>query len=658
MSPESPETPPQNTPPSSDDLPRLQKELYAREETPTIEVRRKELKDLGVRTPRTITPDTEPQRFKDVASASARRRRQLFLIGGIAGAVLLVIALGAGATYWYQVRHRVNESTIAVAVTGPAETISGQEVTYTITVGNESRVTWENVEVLVAPPKGFKISSSEPTLGGSGKQLLATLGTVEPDQRPTVTLTGRLLGEEAASLLTSAEVVITPSNFPSGRFSKTAALTTVIHGVPLEVALEAPPRLTSGERATMVIETRNVSAETLRDVYIKVQPFEGVQIAVDDPRFSPNFSAAHSGWLVPELASLASIRHTIALEVSGLTSEQRTLDVEVGIVQDTVSIVQRHVTHVMTVAATELALEQSYNNSTSRAITVASGSLVEGTISFRNNGTVDLSDTILTLTLNGIAFDAQSLKLPAGAYDTRTKTITWSSASVPELKNLRPQQTGEVHFSFKVLRADRFPKTGADSSQPAINATAAINSASSAIRGVSGEAGVRTESILSVATDGTLALDAFYDDGRLGLTSSGPLPPEVGQTTTYTVRVRAGSTLNGLEDVTIPLQLAEGVTYTGSVYKTKGDVTYNERTGEVIWKLPLIAAGTARILPAEEMHIQIAITPAPAQREQEVIVVKKLSLQGTDSFTDSAVASTVTDYPTTKTASPSKGEVK
>jgi hypothetical protein len=166
--------------------------------------------------------------------------------------------------------------------------------------------------------------------------------------------------------------------------------------------------------------------------------------------------------------------------------------------------------------------------------------------------------------------------------------------------------------------------------------------------------------MMTVNTNITLDVDSFYDDGRLGLESTGPLPPEVGQQTTYTVRFRLGATLNDVGDVRIRAVLPDGVKYMGQHYKTVGEVDINERSGEIFWTVPLVERLTGIVRPAFELHVQVGITPGENLRGETVKFLNNVSVEGTDVFTDSTVTTEVDErqLPDTKSASPQKGNVR
>jgi hypothetical protein len=164
--------------------------------------------------------------------------------------------------------------------------------------------------------------------------------------------------------------------------------------------------------------------------------------------------------------------------------------------------------------------------------------------------------------------------------------------------------------------------------------------------------------LLPVTTDPLLGIDAFYDDGRLGITSTGPLPPKVGEQTTYTLRTRIGSSLNDIEQAKVVIVLPDGVSYTTKFYKTAGDVDFNSRTNTMTWTIPLLEGLTGRAGPLHELYMQIAITPGANVRGQIVPFVQSIAMTGTDSFTDKPVQASVASLPTTRTADNKNGDVQ
>lgn len=646
--------------PEDSTIKKLGRELYAREESPEIARRRLDLSSLGSGR-KVVQQESEHGEerlvFADVMAARARKRRKVLLgivVGGVAAAI---IAGAVGATIWYRLTKQVKQEQIQITISAPTEITAGDEVTYTVSYKNESRVAWQNVEVTFEQPVGFLFTSSAPQLEVAGKEYIARIGTITSGQEGQLSVAGRLVGEQNAVAVARAEIVLTPENFPSGRFSQAAVFNTTIASVPVDVSIEAAADAASGERVLAVVRVRNVGASPVSNAYVHIQPAPGMQLAVEDTQFSPEFSVVNSLWELPVIEPLQEVEKYIVVYVEGGAGERRTLEVEAGIQVGEDRFVQRRISHVVTVSASELTVEQIYNGS-SDPIVVKAGQEVQGVVRYKNVGTVGLKNVIVEVQFEGVGLDPATLQLEAGAYDPIARKITWSSATVSELATVQPQQERELPYAFKILPTASLPTQGEATKNLNLISTAAIDSPDLPAPTGQERKVVSDRAILSIGTDLTLEVASFYDDGRLGIVSSGPLPPKVGQQTTYTVRLRLGTTVNDVGDARVVAVLPDGVKYTDKTYLTGGTVDFNDRTGEVTWLLPLLPGLSGRTTPPQELHFQVAATPAEHQKGDVITFLNRLTADGTDLFTDQAVNIVVENYPTTETAAPKQGKVE
>jgi uncharacterized repeat protein (TIGR01451 family) len=660
--PDKPDKPPASSDKPESRLDRLQKQLYSREEGSEVVRRTKELPHMGVRR---ALPPTQPgpvdtTRLKDMTARVAQRRRRLLIGIGSGVGVLLLIGGAIGVMAWYRTRQQVTEQQIALTLKGPSEVAAGDVVTYEVSVHNDSHVTWEKVEIVFEPPPGFRFQESDQDFTTATKQYIWAPGDIPEQQTKTARLTGQLLGEQDAAALAQIEVLLTPQNFPSGRFSKKALLSTTISAMPLELAIDAPKDVSTGDRLVATIQVRNLGQTALQKAYLEIGSPEEIIILATDADMSPGFDEADRRWRDITVEPLQTATRKLIFQIRGKPGEKRQLAVAAGIEDGNDSFVQREVSHVVTVATASVAIEQFFNDKAG-TLAIGTGDQVNAKLKYQNISTIGLQDVKITVKLEGDYFDPASLKLfSGGGYNPTTRTITWSSASVPELRVLQPQQSGEITFSFNMLKAAQFPKTGEQLRNFALISTATIDSTGVGATSNPERKTNLDRTVMSVETDGLLTADAFYDDGRLGIKSEGPIPPKAGQKTTYTVRLRAGSSLNDLGEATVTAILPDGVQYTDQIYKTTGEVRFNDRTGEVVWTMPLIEAGVGRIKPAHELYFQVAITPGEHQRNNTVAFLKSLMIEGTDEFTDTAVTTKLesVQLPTTETAVPGKGRVQ
>lgn len=645
-----------------DNLNVVRRHLYAREEPEDLQQRGAELRSLGVtRRPTVARPESgkilAALNFKNLALLRAKRWGRVFRFSGLLTLGLVVVVTAVALTVWYRSTRTVTENQVVLSIEAPGEFTAGEEIIYRVSYGNDSRVDWENVELVLSMPRGFTFKGSNREVEQLGKQLVVKLDKLASGETGELDVRGQLIGEQNETATARVELVLTPENFPGGRFTKTAALATAITALPLDVSLNIPGDAASGERVLASMTVRNLSNHVLEGAYLRLKLAPGVQLADQDSDFSPGFSTVDSGWQLPTLASLVEEELVMIFYVEGQPGEKRVIDIEAGIRQGEEDFTQRALTHVVMVSASEVVVDQVYNGSAG-PLTVRAGEQVTGEVRYRNVGTVGLRDVIIEVRFEGSSFDPGTIVLGAGSYDPTRHTIVWSAATVPELGVLQPQQEGILSYSFAILPTDRFPKTGEATKNHVLVTTATVDSPDLPAPVGQPRKVISDRAVLSVRTDFILEAAAIYDDGRLGLTSSGPLPPRVGETTTYTLRWRIGSTLNDVADVRLIAVLPDGVTYTGQLYKTGGGFVLNERTGEVAWTLPFLEGLTGRALPYQELHVQVAITPGEDKRGNSVSLLNKVDLSGADQFTEEAVEMGLSEFPNTATAVDGKGEVQ
>jgi hypothetical protein len=331
------------------------------------------------------------------------------------------------------------------------------------------------VEVIFEPPSGFTFKDTDAALDTSGRHYVARIGNLPPNEQRAFRVNGYLVGEQNASALVKTELVLTPINFPSGKFTKEAEITTAIVAFTLEMAVEASRDVAPGERIQVPIQVRNVGDEPLEGAYLKLGPGEGITLAVEDPAYSPEFSVPTSRWQLPTIQPLQTLTRTMAAYVEGPPGGQLVLDVEAGITSQGKDFVQRRVQSVFHMSLSELAVEQQFQGSKNELV-VQPSQKIDGVVRYRNSGNIGLKNAIVTLQFEGQGFDPASLRLSNGAYDSRTRRITWTASTVPALRLVQPQQEGELYFQFTTMAVEAFPRSGDQVNNFTIVTTAAVDS--------------------------------------------------------------------------------------------------------------------------------------------------------------------------------------
>ncbi len=640
-----------------DGISMLRRNLYAKEESEELKKRTQELlipKQPTVRPEATVKDHPE---LTNLMAEKAAQRKKLLTRSGIAIMALVVFSAGVALTFWYRSTRQVQQSQVHIEIGAPTRFTAGGTISYVVNITNKSNVDWGTVDVRFTSPSGFVYESSSPNGRASDKIVEASLPALSSGASQTFTVSGRLVGEEGATALASAEVTISPKNFPKEKIIQSQTANTVISAIPLDISIEAGKSAAVGERVAAIIHVRNLSDTPIEGAVLKLTPAPGMQLAIEDTGFSAEFSVVDSFWRLPTIAPLDEVVRYSVLYVSGNSGDRRELEVAVMQQQKQETFTLRKIAHVVSVTSSQLTVAQSFNNNSEGKLTVAAEQRVDGVVQYKNTGTTGLTDAIVKVKFEGTGLDISTLKLNSGAYDPTTNTLTWTAASLPALKSILPGTEGKIAYSFNILPFAKFPLQPNGKNQQ-LTATASVDSPDLPKPTGQTRQVISDRFFLPVTTGVLLGMDAFYDDGRLGITSTGPIPPRVGEQTTYTLRTRIGSSLNDIENTQIVIVLPDGVSYTNQFYKTAGDIDFNARTNTMTWTIPLLEGLVGRAVPSHELNMQVAITPGGNVRGQVVPFVKSIQVRGTDSFTDVLTQASLTEFPNTRSASPQNGDVQ
>jgi hypothetical protein len=85
--------------------------------------------------------------------------------------------------------------------------------------------------------------------------------------------------------------------------------------------------------------------------------------------------------------------------------------------------------------------------------------------------------------------------------------------------------------------------------------------------------------------------------------------------------------------VTVRSSLPAHAQWVGSVSPSTENVTYNELTNTIEWKVPRIEAGAGVTKPAKEVAFQVGIIPSTSQIGNPIEIISNYYLKGTDEFT-------------------------
>ena len=125
----------------------------------------------------------------------------------------------------------------------------------------------------------------------------------------------------------------------------------------------------------------------------------------------------------------------------------------------------------------------------------------------------------------------------------------------------------------------------------------------------------------------TLGSQANRNAGRFG--DSGPVPPQVGETTTYTLIVAAEAGANDIANAIVETSLPVHVDWLNQ-FEADGEVTYNSVSQSLTWEVGDISNGTRK-----ELYFQVGLKPSVSQVGSEPTLLNSQKIRANDRFTGS-----------------------
>jgi hypothetical protein len=600
----------------------LNKELHSRDahldrtrfsETPLHPAEELEAEKAAFQKTEGWTPSFQEKGDLYLVSPGQSRRKKLMLWGGVL--VFLLIALGVGA--FFGVKYYLQNDRVLVALQGPREAKSGEPVTYTITYTNGNRAPLKSAKLLLTFPESF---TPEPASGLtlSGARAERDLGEIAPGASLSQAISGTFFGPKGTAGILRATLQYVPTG-SSSAFEAAGEFSVTVATAPLELELSSPRELGSGQALDYVATYRNTSDRLLKAVHLKfAYPAEFTWLGA-----TPEASDGSDDFSLGDLAPGSTGKVVVHGTLVGNPDENKGVSAWIGTLGSSGQFQEYARAEQGTrITSSPLVITQTVNGE--KALTALPGDTLEYRLNYKNQGVAGLRDVVITESIDTTYLDVSRLKLTSGAYNAEEKKIYWRAADLPALSRLEPGAAGEIVFTIPVQKA--FHLGPGEEKHISIRALATIDSPD--IQTTLGQNKIIGSNLMEVKLGALVAvgLSTSYDDKRLA--GSGPIPPKVGQTTTYTVEVSLENSSNELGGNRVVLKLPSSVSYANRSVPEDASVQWNERTHELAWDPGTLSPGRPK-----ELLFQVSVTPNASDAGRPMVLVAEAHFTGKERFT-------------------------
>lgn len=529
--------------------------------------------------------------------------------------IVIIASVGIGAFAWF--RHAsFSSQDVRLTLEGVDEVASGQEVVLRPSVENGTAITLTNVQLTLDLPSSLETAE--------GKRFaILHWDTIRAGEKVSgeVSVIGQGTGEVGGVRLRAE---YSPEGF-LGRFVASSELSIRSTSLPVTAVLDIPSTAVPGqeiEGSLHLVPQENLAFDTL---FIEFHAPDDFVLREASPALDNS-----KRWRLEGAEKGRGYVFRFRGSVQGNVEEEENFSVVLGREQNGRLVHLSEASAAVRLSNAPLSITQNIEGGGYQGSAVPGQTLLV-TLSYENNGTVDIANVRVEAFLEGSAFDLASVAPGSGIWDARTRSITWNDRVVSRLAELGAQEGGELTFSV-ALQDDLEPQNVRD-----INQTVSIRARiSSPQRSLSfGGAVLESEDTQVLNVAGGVFLDARayfqHPSGIAGWANSG-LPLQVGSETTYTVvwEVRGGT--SDVTGVQVEGALPSYVQWKELYEPSDAVMVYNPAVHTVTWEIGDLPAGTGSITPLLRAAFQVGVTPLEEHRGQIIPLVEEATASGTDSF--------------------------
>lgn len=568
----------------------------------------------------------------DVKTLKVKQSRSF--VGRFFRWLIIIIILGALAyAAYYFLNQRSNQTAIEIAIQTPEKVISGEEFFYEVSYQNNSRFSLAKINLFLKYPENFIfLESSLPATSQNDSWQLPDLG---PGQNYVLKVKGKLINKKDAPNILTAQLSYTPANF-SSEFKKETSANTLISGLGFDVEATYLNTALLGQENEVSLVLNNFGDNVyLNNFLLNVSAPSNISItdlslaaatsqtssstgdtlsnASSSPALVPLAvnKISVSQWQVSNLAAKMDKQNlTLKYKVNSKTEDKQSFLIQLEqLTPDGRSLVFFEKSVDLEIMKSDLNLTLAVNDLKADS-PVDFGQTLNYVITYANHGATALMDINIRADLKGEFFDWDSLQdKNRGQLDNGG--LVWTKEQIPELAEIKPNQEGEIAFSIK-LKNFQDSDLGKDlslSSQASFNLANSNNEDSSSDR--------RSNTIINkLNSNFDLSEQIRYFDENNIPVGSGPLPPKIGQKTSFRVYWTVTNSLHELSGAKVSLTLPSYVEYDAKSGVNVGSLVYDNVNRQIIWEIGRLPVSVKRV----DAAFNISLTPATADLDKILIL--------------------------------------
>lgn len=511
-----------------------------------------------------------------------------------------------------------DKNRVVLKIYGPERIISGEEIAYIVQYKNNAKVVLEDAKLSLEFPEGtlFQDQSADFV-----KTVL--LGKILPQAEDQKEFKVQIMGLKDSQKKIIVRLNYQPANIKSS-FENKVEFNSAIISVPLVLDFDLPEKIVNGQIVNLTLRYLNISEAIFSDLKLKLEYPIGFNFISSHPQPSEEKDT----WFFSQIGAKEEGKIIISGSLTGQNDEIKSFNAQLGIARNETFVPLVESLNSSQISLSPLNVSQSINNSENYIANP--GDTLRYKIKYGNTTDAKIDNVVIISKLEGSILDFAGLQVEKGSFNSLTNTITWNAASLPQLEHLAPHSGGEVEFSIKIK--DKLPINNFNDKNFTVINTIKIDSLDIPLSLMGTQISGEGKLITKLNSRLILNTRGYFKDDLI--VNSGPIPPKVGQMTTYTLYWQIINTSNDLDNVRVEAYIPSYVHWINKFEPDNTEIKYEPSTGKIIWNIGRLPAATGMLLPVKYVAFQIGLVPSVIQVGNLVDLIGDSAVKGKDTFTN------------------------
>lgn len=522
--------------------------------------------------------------------------------------ILILGFLGIAFFVFHFKENTFSKEKVKLEIIAPSEASLLQEIEYLVRIKNEGDFRLDDPELIFIAPQG---SIHENKILETKVLRSEELGiAIYPKEEKIFSFKIKLLGKEGEKKLAKAILTYTPKGLKSS-YQSTTEFVTTLKTVPITFEFDLLSKIPAQSKFTFRINYFSNIEEPISNLVCKVEYPENFEFFSS---FPPSLETTE--WIIPILNKNQGGKIEITGQLHGEPGGARIFKASLGILKEGRFFLIKEISKGVELTKPTLFLRQEINNHPNYV--ASPGEWLHYIVYFKNIGDSEMTNLTIFSKLEGEAFDLFSIKSDTGKNVPGDNTIVFDWRNVPELQYLPPLAEGKVEFWVRVKENISGLK------DPLLRHKVFV-----------GES--REEFVTKISTKVEIIQRIMFSDEIFG--NSGPLPPRVGEITTFTIIWNLKNYYSDVEDFKVKARLSSNVEITGKIFPVEESsrFSFDSVQREVVWMVGKVKKGTGIFEPPKTISFQISLLPKEENRGKEAILIESTESEGIDLWTGTIV---------------------